>query len=132
MSEERNDGTVDVKELVRWAERTQRNLDFLASQQAQFSANLHQSREEQEQEWREQRERWLKADARWAETEKGIRALLAVAEIHEREIEALKESQERTGKQLAETGERVDALVSTVERLISERRNGGESGAREG
>jgi hypothetical protein len=26
---------------------------------------------------------------------------------------------------MAETGERVDALVNTVERLISERRNGG-------
>ena len=131
VSEEQNDGAVDVRALVRWAEQTQRNIDFLAGQQAQFSADSRQSREEQERERKEQRERWAKADARWAETEKGIRALLAIAEIHEREIEVLKDSQEQTGKQLAETGERVDALVDAVEQLISKGRNGGGAGSGE-
>jgi hypothetical protein len=129
VSEGENDGPVDVKDLVRWAERTHRNLEFLAGQQAQFSADLQQSREEQKEKWQEQQERWKKADARWAETEKGIRALLAIAEIHEKGIAAMAAaqaaSQERTDKQLAGTGERVDALVNTVERLISERRDGG-------
>ncbi len=50
-----------------------------------------------------------RADERWGRTEDGIRALLAIAEIHEREI--------------ASTDERLSALINTVERIISERRD---------
>jgi methyl-accepting chemotaxis protein len=46
-----------------------------------------------------------------------VTALLAIAEIHDREI---KETDER-GRQ---TDERLNALINTVERYISERRNG--------
>jgi hypothetical protein len=49
--------------------------------------------------------------------------------MHEREIfelrQAQAEAQARTDARMAETGGRVDALVNTVEQLISERRNGG-------
>jgi len=149
MSEEENGGAMDMRELVRWAEqtrlniealaeRTQRSLDFLAEQQAQFSSDLQRTRAEREKDWEEQKERWRKADERWANTEAGIRALLAIVQTHEGEISALQESQARTdrqiaetgrqlaetGEKLSETGERVDALINTVERLISERRNG--------
>ena len=44
-------------------------------------------------------------------------ALLAIAEIHEREITAVGEAQSRTD-------ERLNALITTVERYISEGRNG--------
>jgi hypothetical protein len=50
-------------------------------------------------------------------TAESVTALLAIAEIHDREIEALKDSQMKTG-------ERMNALINTVERFISERRNG--------
>lgn len=47
----------------------------------------------------------------------GITALLAIAEMHEREITENREAQARTD-------ERLNALINTVERYISERRNG--------
>lgn|GEM_PF-639315 len=131
MSEGENGGAADVKELMRWAEQTQRNLDFMADRQAQFTADLQRFQEGQEG-------RWRKADETWGRIEASIRALLAVAQIHEGEIKALQEAQDRTdrqiaetgkqlaetGEQLADTGERVDALVNTLERLITERRDG--------
>jgi hypothetical protein len=59
---------------------------------------------------------------RWSS--EGIRALLSIAEIHEREIGTL-------GKQIAQvsengraTDERLNALINAVERQISEGRNG--------
>lgn len=43
-------------------------------------------------------------------TAESVAALLAIAEIHDRKIETLKDSQ-------AETGERLNALINTVGRL---------------
>ncbi|MBA3321040.1 MAG: hypothetical protein H0T45_06285 [Pyrinomonadaceae bacterium] len=54
-------------------------------------------------------QRWERTEQRWERTEEGIRALLAIAEIHEREITS--------------TDERLSALINTVERIISERRD---------
>ena len=60
---------------------------------------------------------------------RGLQPFFAIAEIHEREISELRQTQAkaqaRTDARMAETGERVGALVNTVERLINERRNGG-------
>lgn len=113
-------------------EERQRQMDFILSQQAQFAADMHRFREEQEEKWKQQEERWEKADKRWAETEKGIRALLAIAEVHEREIMAQGEQIKALGERIEEsreagreTDERLNALISTVERIISERRDGG-------
>lgn len=50
-------------------------------------------------------------------TADSVNALLAIAEIHEREITAVGEAQSRTD-------ERLNALITTVERYISEGRNG--------
>ncbi|MDT5155908.1 MAG: hypothetical protein QOH51_265 [Acidobacteriota bacterium] len=114
------------------SEEIQRNIDFIVRQQAQFAADMDRMRERQE-----------RADERWSQTEGGIRALLAIAEMHERQINTLEaahanlaESQARTDRQMsetdrrmAETDERINALVNTVERIISERRNGGGQGA---
>lgn len=113
-------------------EERRRQMDFIVQQQAQFAADMQRSREGQEG-------RWKKADERWAQTEGGIRALLAIAELHEQEIKAhdmLISANDRRiaalGERIAasreagrETDERLNALISTAERLISERRNGG-------
>jgi len=50
-------------------------------------------------------------------TADGVAALLTIAEIHEREITAISEAQ-------TQTDERLNALINTVERYVSERRNG--------
>jgi hypothetical protein len=110
-------------------EENQRTMKFILEQQAQFTADMQQMREAQAQ----ADEKW---ERRWGRTEEGIRSLLSIAEIHEGEIkslaeaqaaqaEAQAEAQARTDRQMAETDERLNALVNVVERLISEKRNGG-------
>jgi archaellum component FlaC len=116
-------------------EENQRNIKFILEQQAQFSADMQQLREAHVQ----ADEKW---ERRWGRTEEGIRSLLSIAEIHDGEIKALAdaqaataevtaataEAQARTDRQMAETDERLNALVNVVERLISEKRNGGDAG----
>jgi len=99
-------------------EERQRTMDFILKQQAEFSADMQQLRETQ-----------ARAEQKWESTANGINALLAIAEIHNQEIKDLAkvqaEAQARTDRQMAETDERLNALVNVVEQLISERRNGG-------
>ncbi|HEX8635811.1 MAG TPA: hypothetical protein VF703_16800 [Pyrinomonadaceae bacterium] len=127
--------SLEDDESRRRDEENQRTMKFILEQQAQFTADMQQMREAQAQ----ADEKW---ERRWGRTEEGIRALLAIAEIHEGEIKSLAEvqaaqaqaqaaqaaaqaeAQSRTDKQMAETDERLNALVNVVERLISERRNG--------
>jgi hypothetical protein len=110
-------------------EENQRNINFILEQQAQFTADMQQMREAQAQ----AEEKW---ERRWGRTEESIRNLLAIAQIQSQEISTLAdaqsrlskvqaEAQTRTDRQMAETDERLNALVNVVERLISERRNGG-------
>jgi hypothetical protein len=108
-------------------EKNRRNIDFILQQQAQFTADMQQMREAQAH----AEETW---ERRWGRTEEGIRALLAIAELHDGEIKTLAETQAqaaqtqaqaRTDRQMSETDERLNALVNVVERISSERRNGG-------
>jgi methyl-accepting chemotaxis protein len=57
-------------------------------------------------------------------TADGITSLLAIAEIHDREIAELAESVKVVDERTRRTDERLDALITTVERIISERQNG--------
>lgn len=139
-------GLPTAGDLLRWAEKTQRTIDFMVQQQAQFQAKseadmqrLRELYEENEAKWarNEERwgradERWERADERWERTREQILALLAVAEIHAQEINELgraqarqTEAQARADARSAEIDERLNALINTVERIISERRNGG-------
>ena len=63
-------------------------------------------------------------EKKWERTEEGIRLLLSIAEIHEREM-AIHEREIAT---LSENGratdERLNALINVVEKDISERPNG--------
>ena len=54
-------------------------------------------------------------------TADGVTALLAIAEIHEREINELGQTQAQAHSQ---TDERLNALINIVERHIGEGRNG--------
>ncbi|HEY1403645.1 MAG TPA: hypothetical protein VGB05_05925, partial [Pyrinomonadaceae bacterium] len=54
----------------------------------------------------------------------GIAALLTIAEIHDREIATLRESVSTVDERGRQTDERLNALIDTVERYISERRGG--------
>jgi len=58
-----------------------------------------------------------RAEQRWERTEEGIRALLAIAEMHNKEIATLTENGRATD-------ERLNGLINVVERQISEGRNG--------
>lgn len=112
-------------------EENQHNIKFILEQQAQFTVDIQQLREAQAQ----ADEKW---ERRWGRTEDGIRSLLSIAEIHDREItilaetqkstvEATAEAQARTDRQMAETDERLNALINVAEQLISERRRNGDA-----
>ena len=130
MSDEERDnsnerGLPNAGELLRWAEKTQRTIDFMVRQQAQFQAKseadmqrLRELYERNEEKWARNEERWSRANEKWERTEESVRSLHAIAQIHEGEIMALAESH-------SDTKGRLNALIDTVERIISERRNGG-------
>ena len=80
-------------------EETEPTMRFILEQQAQLTATVGRLAE--------------KVDR----TADGITALLSSAEIHEREITAVSDAQ-------AQTDERLNALINSVERYISERRDG--------
>ena len=130
MSDEERDGSGDqdlprAGDLLRWAEKSQRTVDFMIQQQAQFQAKseadmqrLRELYERNEERWARANERWERTNEKWERTEESVRSLHAIAQIHEGEIMALAESH-------SDTKERLNALIDTVERVISERRNGG-------
>ena len=102
------------------SEEMQRAMDFIVHQQAESSAKIDALIESQKE-----------SDGRFKRTEEGIRSLLAIAEIHEREIDTLGHqiaSVSRDIATLAETtratDERLNALINVVEHQISEGRNG--------
>jgi len=57
-------------------------------------------------------------------TADGVAALLAIAEIQSAEIATLGASVKVVDERQRQADERLNALINTVERLISERRNG--------
>jgi len=112
-------------------EEMKKAMAFIVDQQAQASAKIDALAEAQ----KGADERW---NERWTRTEEGIRALLSIAEIHEREIASLGQSvatvsdnSRKTDERIAAlsengraTDERLNALINVVERQISEGRNG--------
>jgi hypothetical protein len=114
-------------------ERMERQMAFIVEQQAQYEVRSAKADER----WAEADERWAKADERWASTEQSIRALLAIAEIHEREFEGVREANKElrqsskelheSSKELREAGkatdERLSVLINVLERHISEGHN---------
>lgn len=60
----------------------------------------------------------------WTRTEEGIRVLLSIAEMHERDIKPLGEKIAAVSESGRATEERLNALIHVVERQISEGRDG--------
>ena len=87
-------------------EEMQRAMDFIVEQQAQSTAKID-----------------ALAEAQTRNTE-AIGALLSIAEIHEREIQANTQQILSLGETTRTTDERLNALINIVERQISEGRNG--------
>ena len=94
---------------------TQRTMQFILEQQAQLTATVGQLSATVDR-------LAVKVDR----NADGITALLAIAEIHEREIEALKDSTTANAEAGRATDERLNALINVVEQMISERRGGGD------
>ncbi|HSE22441.1 MAG TPA: hypothetical protein VLB68_12325 [Pyrinomonadaceae bacterium] len=102
------------------AERIERTIAFIIEQHAQAEVRAAESDErwkQADERWKQADERWEKNDERWARTAEGIGSLLAIAEIHEREIMELRD----VGRA---TDERLSILINVVERQIGEGRNG--------
>ena len=120
--EERGDNSEQnlpgANDLLRWAEKTQRTIDFMVQHQAQFQAKSEADMQRLRELYERNEERWARSNERWERTEESVRSLHAVAQIHEVEIMASVESH-------SDTKERLNALIDTVERVSSERRNGG-------
>ena len=105
-------------------EELQRAMDFIVEMEAKSSAKIEALIESQKESQKE-------SDGRFKRTEDGIRSLLAIAEIHEREIATLGHqinSVSRDVSSLAETtratDDRLNALINVVERQMSNGSNG--------
>ena len=94
-------------------EEMQRAMDFIVQQQAQTSAKIDALTDTQN-----------RAEERWTQTENGIRALLAITEMHEREIQSHTQQILSIGENAKATDERLNALIHVVERQMSNGRNG--------
>jgi septal ring factor EnvC (AmiA/AmiB activator) len=88
------------------SEEMERTIQFILEQQAQLTATVGRLSERVDQ-------IAVKVDR----NADGIASLLAIAEIHDREIRAVDERQRATD-------ERLNALINTVERYINEGREG--------
>ena len=111
------------------SENFDRSMEIVAAHLASLTVKQEQLQESQ-----------ARAEARLDRVERvlgsairlGLRRLNSLTAAQERTAEALArlaDSQARTDAKMAETDERLNILVNTVERYISERRNGGGNGS---
>ncbi|MGB9178700.1 MAG: hypothetical protein WCB68_05575 [Pyrinomonadaceae bacterium] len=108
-------------------EEMQKILEFVVEQQAQFAVNLQKLAEAQTRtennvsELTKDVSELAKAQAQTARAQQHLSEVIAaMAEAQERMAKA----QEHTDGKIAETDDCLNALINTVERYISERRNG--------
>lgn len=101
-------------------EEMQKAMEFIVGQQAQSSAKIDALADAQRS-----------SEERWSRTEEGIRALLSVAEIHEREINTLGQQVSSLTQEISNlsettraTDERLNVLINVVEQQLREGRNG--------
>lgn len=91
----------------------ERAMAFILEQQAQISSNMA-----------ELTERVNRMGEKVDRNAESVTALLAIAEIQAAEIRDLTESTRTLADRQRDTDERLNALINTVERYVSERRNG--------
>ncbi|HYN25812.1 MAG TPA: hypothetical protein VES69_12295 [Pyrinomonadaceae bacterium] len=105
----------------------QKAMEFIVEQQAQTAVKLDRLTERVDAlavAQNRAEERWTRSEERWTRTEDGIRALLSIAEMHDREIATLGEKIAAVSDNGRATDERLNALINVIERQISEGRNG--------
>ena len=119
MSQE-DDPKTNGDDLSRWEQQTQRTINFILQQQAQFAADI-QKMGETNSRTESIIERLATVTLRRFEGVEGEVSNL------DRKMEALVDSHIRLADTQKETGERLNTLIDTVERIVSERRNGGKS-----
>jgi len=105
-------------------EEMQGAMNFIVEMEAKSSSKIDALAQAHREDQKEAEERWKRADERWARTEEGIRALLAIAEIHEKEIMAQSQQIANLRETTKSTDDRLNALINVVERQISNGRNG--------
>lgn len=112
-------------------EEMQQAMAYILKQHASASTKIDALVDAQIEAQKHNAERWKASDERWTRTEDGIRALLSIAEIHEREITTVGQGLERLSKGILKLGEttqatddRLNVLINIVERHISEGHNG--------
>ena len=125
MSEEDDAKPGNEGELLQWAKQTQRNIDFIVRQQAEFVVDIQKLGEAQTR-TDSIVERLANATLQRFEKVEGEVSGL------DRKMEALVDAQIRSEDKMGElreahkeTEEKLNAFITTVERLINERRNGG-------
>jgi X-X-X-Leu-X-X-Gly heptad repeat protein len=115
-------------------DKMERTMQFILEQQAQNTVSMGQLTDKMGQ----LSDKVDKLSDKVDRTADSVAALLTIAEIHEREIAELRESVNAVSESVKavsesvntvdergrETDERLNALINTVERYISERRNG--------
>jgi chromosome segregation ATPase len=122
-------------DLLRWAEKTQRTINFMLQQQAQYQAQFEARQERIQAESQARHERLDATVQRLANvTLQRFENVEGEVSNLDRKMEALVDAQIRSEDEMKElreaqknTDERLNAFISTVERLINERRNGGGS-----
>jgi predicted nucleic acid-binding Zn-ribbon protein len=98
-------------------EEIQRTMEFIIKQQKSFSEGMEQLRAAQ-----------TKAEARLSNMEMGFVALFNTVTEITKTVKEIAEAQKRTDEQLAETSDRLNIFITTVERYISGERNGNAQG----
>lgn len=96
-------------------EEIERTMQFILEQQAQFAANFQKMEEARQRD-----------TSRITQMEESFRLLVQLAQSHDERLVslaenqiALTEAQRRTNEQLAETDEKLNSLITIVERYIS-------------
>ena len=105
-------------------EEMQRAMELIVEMEARSSVKIDANAEAQKEAQKEAERRWAQSESRWARTEESIRALLTIAELHEREIQANTQQILSLGETTRATDERLNTLINVVERQISDRGNG--------
>jgi ABC-type transporter Mla subunit MlaD len=101
-------------------EELNRTVAFILEQQAHITSNQAEITSNMAQ----LTERVNRMGEKIDRNAESVTALLAIAEIQAAEIRDLTESTRTLASRQHDTDERLNALINTVERYISERRNG--------
>ena len=94
------------------SEDVERNMAFIIEQQAKFSTDIAELKEQQNQ-----------ITAHIRNLTNALLSLTNIVERHDEQIAALIEQSKETDARFKETDERINTLVTILDRVISDRRS---------